>query len=1241
VVIPDLHQPDPLEISAKKEIQEEALKKMDRVKIENYNARAASAQQVARMNAQTAADRIDRFVFSRFRNSKEMKQTENSAQEPRKVDDDEVEEPPKKDISTRTNNEKLVSAVTTKEQESSLADANVLVVIISNRRDGIIPTLASIIITSSKPLDVVLIGEHKINEQVRNHFGNRINEFTSLSVKDITKDLESQGMMPIWTWPEWQSSMDPSWKNENTIHVGLWDDLPTHAHELNHLRFYLPYISVFQTKSYFYFLDDDILVNKDLGVLAQKTMEELDSSNGLVCPCNIWMWNSECFHFEFQSKKDYILSMPSLYGDRDVCKTDAETHYVPENYWSFVESIMPKGGKNQHAWNFGFSLFALKNWRDLKLTEKYEAVMRENYRRHVFPETSLSFGYVLISLCCEKCLFLRLRTHQMDFRRLGVAYIAFAGNVECWNDDYAKIRDGFGFIEWDRYEATFGQDFFKKVDVVHFTGPDKPWVNESRIETRAISPWLEMMEKEKMPIPLQLPEKPTDNLFTLLSSERSGAQWVMSVLDGHPQVCASGENDKPETGFPTDVLLPEGLPWYPYCSIKKGCTYEFAEKNVLELVSDIQDGIPSRCTKAIGEAVNSDPLGQHLKRMCKFVEALDGNFERSNIAKVWVDAFVHDDKSLTGCGCVRGVKAKGLKVMAEWIAPKGNPEEEFRPPAIILDDTRIHGSKIIRLKRRNLWARYKSMIMAQQTGMFHPTSAAEKRSQLASMNPVTIEIGHLEWNMKHMEFTDQIGDKWVKNHGSEVLWLEYEDCRANTADCFDRIYNFIGVDSSDIKGKRSSKYKSFFASFEGVDSSMDYIENRGEILELLGINGWDHFVSGEKYIPIQFLTYEEEQTIVETAEYMGINSTLYGQDKNAEGYGSKYSAVLPILKSMDEDSLVVVNNDRDGRVNFPVGDHEVVFKALYDLKRRFQKIVQKYPGSVILSTDDDCCASSLSHIVPGDLFQENGERKKRACSSGEPGCKWAGDEKAVKWQSFMKSIAKERAGINNGNIYLDTSLLGGKAGDLVKFIEALNISEKEDDRAVITDFMHRFPDRIFLDYKKQLFGASRKSPERSLNGACMKSDQNIAEERRLSVNTHRKALFMYSPRSLGCTDTNRAFTPKYPLWDDSGIDLRPILEHIPRVAEMKETVVLPPYYGREPDYSQGPEVPYVVSEEGILSSRLIRDRTENSTLFWRLQPTETILQVAHDVLMRENMGSHRWRSLKKTVRSGGFPYWAW
>jgi hypothetical protein len=275
----------------------------------------------------------------------------------------------------------------------------VLVVIISNRLLGVITTIASIVRTSHKPVHVVLIGSHEINVKVSKHFGNRLYNLTSLSTEDVTHDLLDQGLHPVWTWDTWHTTINnPSWRNENTIRVGEWDDLMTHAHELNHIRFYLPYLSVLKSKKSFFFLDDDILVQKDLSSVAmlalqdQATTENSDRHPAAIfTPCNIWKWQPSCLDFEFQSQKDTILETPILYGGKPTCNGATDTDCVPKTYRETLSRLI-KGSEQQPAWNFGFSMFVIQNWLDLDLTGRYESVMKESYRQHIFPETSLSYG---------------------------------------------------------------------------------------------------------------------------------------------------------------------------------------------------------------------------------------------------------------------------------------------------------------------------------------------------------------------------------------------------------------------------------------------------------------------------------------------------------------------------------------------------------------------------------------------------------------------------------------------------------------------------------------------------------------------------------------------------------------------------------------------------------------------------------------------------------------------------------
>jgi len=583
------------------------------------------------------------------------------------------------------------------------------------------------------------------------------------------------------------------------VHVGEWDYRIVHALELNHLRFYLPHLSIFKNRESLYFIDDDILVQSDLGVIAETTMADLDESKGIVTACNLWKWTGDCHNFRFSSEEETILETTPVYGERKVCKSEHETNCVPENYQNFLDSFVPKDVE-QLAWNFGFSLFALQNWRKQKLTERYEAVMRESYRLHVFPETSLTFG-------------------------LGVSFIAFAGAVECWNDDKVKVRDGFGFIDFGRFEETFGKGFLKTFDVIHYTGASKPWLANSTIGEQSLKPWLDVMKQEKMKIPPQLPSGPAKELFTVIGSDQADVDHIVKTLDSHPQICASGETNKPEIGFPAGLMDPADISWYPTCSIKRGCTFAFVRDGIMEVVKDIDAGstVPRRC-EADYDATN-DPLDRHLKQICNFVDKLEGNFSSASIARVWVDAFQKEDKALLGCGCKRGALVKGVAVKPQWLL--GN--EASGTELLDLSETKLVGSKVIRIKRRNLWARVKARLIDEQTKIWNPRTVEERAAQLDALAEFQVNVHYLKGRLRELYDIDRVGDEWAQEHASDLLLVEYEECSSNAAQCMNRICDFLGVEMAQLD---KTLLDTIFSPIE-LDSSLDFITNKDEVKKAL------------------------------------------------------------------------------------------------------------------------------------------------------------------------------------------------------------------------------------------------------------------------------------------------------------------------------------------------------------------------------------------------------------------------
>ena len=222
--------------------------------------------------------------------------------------------------------------------------------IFSDRLEGIIPTIGSMVRSTSVPMHIILIGKEGTNAEAYAHFGDRTASFVTLTFEEAAADLTNQGLYPIWNWEEWHSSVDaetggisPEWTNENTIHVAEWDGLGTHAHQLNHLRFYIPYLSVVKDANHVFFIDDDLLVQKDLFEVSRRVAEEASPSAGLTCPCNIWMWNDDCHHFDFKSKHANILEVSPLYGGRPECTDDDDEFCLPKNFGEFVRGATPEG----------------------------------------------------------------------------------------------------------------------------------------------------------------------------------------------------------------------------------------------------------------------------------------------------------------------------------------------------------------------------------------------------------------------------------------------------------------------------------------------------------------------------------------------------------------------------------------------------------------------------------------------------------------------------------------------------------------------------------------------------------------------------------------------------------------------------------------------------------------------------------------------------------------------------------
>lgn len=426
-------------------------------------------------------------------------------------------------------------------------------VLLSNRQDGVATAMQSVCLNSADPvrLHFHIVGSSTdLNLPVASpacfRGGARVELYT---VRELTLKLKDAGFDPVWTWTD-----DGAERTNLSVHPADWDNSSIHKDPYNLMRFYLPHVEPFLHMEKLLFLDDDVVIFKDV---AQAWDEPLQGPAIMSASCQNWIWNA-CDEFKTSRNFSYLevpyLGFGHIGTDRSVadatCSMEAEQECIPKGLLTFLENKSREINGEEHAiniqrlrhataWNYGFNKFDLTAWRHRQITQKFIQWMRLNHEFKLFPATSVAYG-------------------------LGIAMLTKIGSVQCF-DEKSDILQGFGFVSSrDMRAAGYDSTSILKSFGVHFNGPNKPWQFESANPFAAYylkyapkkvarNYW----DKEKAHNKRRH-QRDSSNLtsFVLVSDPRSGAEWLMDLLDGHEDICASGESDDEAAGFPRHGLRP-------------------------------------------------------------------------------------------------------------------------------------------------------------------------------------------------------------------------------------------------------------------------------------------------------------------------------------------------------------------------------------------------------------------------------------------------------------------------------------------------------------------------------------------------------------------------------------------------------------------------------------------------------------------------------------------------------------
>jgi hypothetical protein len=201
-----------------------------------------------------------------------------------------------------------------------------------------------------------------------------------------------------------------------------------------------------------------------------------------------------------------------------------------------------------------------------------------------------------------------------------------------------------------------------------------------------------------------------------------------------------------------------------------------------------------------------------------------------------------------------------------------------------------------------------------------------------------------------------------------------------------------------------------------------------------------------------------------------IQTTVFGGKLAYHGFGDKYQTLKPLLEVADKNKLVILADARDVILNVP--DNEAFASLAVDnFVETYKKLTADAPNAVVLSAEAQCCVSAMAHAHPSEYFDPiTKERKSRACSSGNPDCRYYPSPNIEDWQVFMEDLAFNTTGEDLSDVYLNAGLMVGYPDDLINLLNVLNIDPTEDDQAVLSGLMYQFPDMIKLDYRQEMFG---------------------------------------------------------------------------------------------------------------------------------------------------------------------------
>jgi len=258
----------------------------------------------------------------------------------------------------------------TEEEDQKRQDANgpITLVVLSDRVLPIQVSLGSVLMKTSYPLNIWVIGDDVagLEETLKRTLPLKFEQTVRvMSMDEAEKDVAH--LNPPWMSNQAGRSVNnDSWISKHTVKLMDWDHDAMHHSRFNIMRFYIPHLSAFAGLERLLFMDDDVILTGDLRLLGDAVVPE---EAVLVGQCDNFAWQDQCSRYvPFVHGKDWRTNSATLYlqqnltnqhqhcpwADRALCGPSVEEHtalllqlYAEQNDGAVLDFA------EQPVWNFG------------------------------------------------------------------------------------------------------------------------------------------------------------------------------------------------------------------------------------------------------------------------------------------------------------------------------------------------------------------------------------------------------------------------------------------------------------------------------------------------------------------------------------------------------------------------------------------------------------------------------------------------------------------------------------------------------------------------------------------------------------------------------------------------------------------------------------------------------------------------------------------------------------------------